>query len=153
MEPRVLLTDLAMVESPRWHPDRLWFSHWGMRQFIAVDVDGNSEVVAEGPPALGWATDWLPDGRRLTTGQELVCTELDGTETRPPDLSAVCPFGCSEIVVDGRGNVYVNSINFDFIGGGKPAAGLIALITPDGRGRTVGDGARCPHGTVVTPGT
>ena len=151
MKSRILLTDLAMVESPRWHGGRLWFSHWGMQEFIALQVDGSSEVVAKGPPALGWATDWLPDGRRLTTGQQLVRTELDGTEVRHADLGEVCPFGCSEIVVDGRGNVYVNSINFDFIGGGKPDQGLIVLITPDGAVRKVADELAFPNGMVVTP--
>ena len=48
MQPRVLLDGLAMPESPRWHDGRLWFSNWGTRQIIAVDLDGNSEVVGEG---------------------------------------------------------------------------------------------------------
>ena len=62
-EPRVLLSGLAMVESPRWHEGRLWFAHWGTSEIVAVDLDGKSEVVGEGPPGLGWSIDWLPDGR------------------------------------------------------------------------------------------
>src|SRR5262249_8641953 len=114
LNARVLLDGLALVESPRWHENRLWFSHWGMEQFMAVGLDGTSEVVAPGPPRLGWATDWLPDGRRLITGNELMREEPDGTLVRHADLSHLTPYGWSEIVVDGRGNVYVNSINFDF---------------------------------------
>src|SRR6266536_2230134 len=72
MQPRVLLDGLAMPESPRWHDGRLWFSNWGTRQIVAVDLDGNSEVVGEGPDGLGWATNWLPDGRLLITGPELI---------------------------------------------------------------------------------
>ena len=53
MQPRVLLDGLAMPESPRWHDGRLWFSNWGTRQIVAVDLDGNSEVVGEGPDGLG----------------------------------------------------------------------------------------------------
>ena len=60
---RVLLDGLAYVESPRWHDGRLWFSNWGTRQIVAVDLDGKSDVVGEGPDGLGWATNWLPDGR------------------------------------------------------------------------------------------
>jgi hypothetical protein len=26
---KVLLTDLVIGESPRWHDGRLWFCHWG----------------------------------------------------------------------------------------------------------------------------
>ena len=49
MQPCVLLDGLAMPESPRWHDDRLWFSNWGTRQIVAVDLEGNSDVVGEGP--------------------------------------------------------------------------------------------------------
>ena len=66
--PRVLLDGLAYVESPRWHEGRLWFAHWGTGEVVAVDLDGRSEVVAQGPSGLGWSIDWLPDGRLLVTG-------------------------------------------------------------------------------------
>jgi sugar lactone lactonase YvrE len=49
MQPRVLLDGLAMPESPRWHDGRLWFSNWGTRQIVAVDLDGNSEVFGRAP--------------------------------------------------------------------------------------------------------
>ena len=41
-EVQILLTGLAMGESPRWHEGRLWFSDWGAQEIIAVDPDGNS---------------------------------------------------------------------------------------------------------------
>jgi sugar lactone lactonase YvrE len=135
MQPRVLLDRLAMPESPRWHDGRLWFSNWGTRQIVAVDLDGNSDVVGEGPDGLGWATNWLLDGRLLITGPELIRVEPDGSRVRHADLSHISPLGWSEITVDGRGNVYVNTINFDFaefnevLTSGK-APGKIALVTP-----------------------
>jgi sugar lactone lactonase YvrE len=151
LQARVLLSGLAYVESPRWHEDRLWFSHWGMEQFVAVDIDGDSEVVAAAPPGLGWAADWLPDGRRLMTGPQLMREEPDGTMVVHADLSDIAPQGCSEITVDGRGNAYVNSINFDFLGGAPPQAGLIALVRPDGSAETVAGDIAFPNGMVVTP--
>jgi hypothetical protein len=63
VERRVLLRGLAYVESPRWHDDRLWFAHWGTGHVVAVDLDGVSEVVGDGPPGLGWSIGWLPDER------------------------------------------------------------------------------------------
>jgi hypothetical protein len=45
-EPRVILDGLAYVESPRWHDGRLWFSHWGTDEIIALGLDGEREVVA-----------------------------------------------------------------------------------------------------------
>ena len=77
--PRTLLTGLVVGESPRWHEGRLWFSNWGTSQIVAVDLDGNSQVVGQGPDGLGWATNWLPDGRLLITGQELIRVEPDGS--------------------------------------------------------------------------
>jgi sugar lactone lactonase YvrE len=79
-EPRVLLSGLAYVESPRWHDDRLWFAHWGAGEIVAVDLDGVSEVVGYGPQGLGWSIEWLPDGRLLTTGERLVRREPDGSD-------------------------------------------------------------------------
>ncbi len=48
-EVRSLLTGLGFGESPRWHEDRLWFSNWGMQEIVAVDLDGNSNVILRMP--------------------------------------------------------------------------------------------------------
>ena len=156
IEPRVLLDGLAMPESPRWHDGRLWFSNWGANEIIAVGLDGNSEVIGPGPGGLGWAVNWLPDGRMLITGNELIRVEPDGSRVRHADLSDISPYGWSEMTVDGRGNVYLNTINFDFadfnavLASGQ-APGKIALVTPDGDAREVAGGIAFPNGMVVTP--
>lgn len=145
----VLIDGLAMVESARWHEGRLWFAHWGAEEVVAVDVDGRSEVMAPGPPQLGWAIDWLPDGRLLTTGPELLRQEPDGTMVRHADLTGVADHGWNEIVVDPRGNIYLDGFGFDFLGGGAPEPG--ALVTPSGEARKVADDIQFPNGMVVTP--
>jgi sugar lactone lactonase YvrE len=150
-EPRVLLSGLAYVESPRWREGRLWFAHWGAGEIVAVDLDGNIEVVGQGLPGLGWSIDWLPDGRLLVTGQELMRREPDGSMVRHADLSGVAEHGWNEIVVDGRGNIYLNGFDFDFLAGEAPKPGIIALVTPDGSARQVADGIEFPKGMVVTP--
>ena len=150
LEAHPLLTGLAIGESPRWHEDRLWFAHWGTEEIVAVDLDGNSEVVGKGPPGLGWSIDWLPDGRLLVTGQELMRKEPDGAMVRHADLSGLGVDGFNEIVVDGRGNIYVNG-GCDFEPGEGNAPGIIALVTPDGSVRRVADGIAFPNGMAVTP--
>src|SRR5262245_15908138 len=149
--PRVLLDGLAYVESPRWHEGRLWFAHWGTGEIVAVDLDGRSEVVGRGASGLGWSIAWLPDGRLLVTGEELRRQEPDGTMVRHADLTGVADHGWNEIVVDGRGNIYLNGAGFDFLGGGAPKPGIIALVTPDGAARQVADDIAFPNGMVVTP--
>ena len=145
MHPKLLLDGLAYVESPRWHEDRLWFAHWGTEEIVAVDLDGKSEVVDRGSPGLGWSIDWLPDGRLLVTGEELTRREPDGTIVRHADLSGLSRYGWNEIVVDGRGNIYVNSICFGFMAGEEPRPGIIALVTPDGDGSPGGRRDRVPQ--------
>lgn len=142
---RVLLDGLAYVESPRWHDGRLWFAHWGAGEIVAVDPAGNAEVVAPGPPGLGWSFDFLPDGRLLVTGERLLRHDPDGV-VRPH--AAV---GGGEIVVDAAGSAYVNGMAFDFLGGGAPSPGWIDLVAPDGAVRRVAEDVRFPNGMVITP--
>jgi sugar lactone lactonase YvrE len=139
-EPRILLCGLAFGESPRWHQDRLWFSNWGTQEVRTVNLDGASEVVACIPTTIPFSLDWLPDGRLLVvSGQEalLLRREPDGSLVTHADLSGLDSV-FNEIVVDGRGNAYVNGT-------------VIALVTPQGAVRQVADGLSFGNGMVVTP--
>jgi sugar lactone lactonase YvrE len=147
---RTLLSGLVVGESPRWHEGRLWFANWGAQEIVAADLHGNREVIARSQDVAGYSIDWLPDGRLLLTGRELLRREAGGSLVRHADLSGLSRHGWNEIVVDGRGNIYVNSIGFNF---GEEAfrPGTIALVTPDGRVRQVAEDLAFPNGMVVTP--
>jgi sugar lactone lactonase YvrE len=159
IKPRLLLDGFAMVESPRWHEGRLWFPHWGTTEVVAVDLEGKAEVVGDKPPGLGHAIGWLPDGRLLVTGDQLTRRERDGSTKVHADLSRISKHIWSEMTIDGRGNIYVNSIGFDFdaemvervANPSRAPTGVIALVTPDGKARKVADGIAFPNGMVVTP--
>jgi sugar lactone lactonase YvrE len=136
------MTGLAMGESPRWHEERLWFSDWGAQEIITVDLHGKSEVVVRTSFALPFCIDWLPDGRLLVvSGREglVLRRESDGTLITHADLRGLSPAGWNEIVVDGRGNAYIN---------GGP--GIIQL-TSDGSVREVASSFAFPNGMAVTP--
>jgi sugar lactone lactonase YvrE len=150
LETRILLDGLAIGESPRWHDGRLWFAHWGTSEIVAVDLNGRAEVMATGPEGLGWSIDWLPDGRLLVTGPELMRQEPNGSMVRHADTSGVADHGWNEIVLDGRGNIYLDGTGFRF-GQEEFKPGIIALVTPDGDVRRVADDIAFPNGMVITP--
>jgi sugar lactone lactonase YvrE len=148
---RTLITGLVMGESPRWHDGRLWLSDWGAHQILAVDLGGQSEVVAT-VPSLPFSIDWLPDGQLIVIAAgALARLTADGSLTTPVDLTNISNRPWNEIVVDGRGNTYVNNIGFDMMGGEEPSPGFVALIKPDGTARRVADGLMFPNGMAVTP--
>ncbi len=151
-EVQTLLTGLAFGESPRWHEDRLWFSNWGAQEVVAVDLEGKSEVIVR-VPSFPFSIDWLPDGRLLlTSGRSglLLRREPDGELLTHADLTSLSG-GWNEIVVDGRGNAYLNGGGFDLLAGEAFAPGIVALVTSDGSARQVADGIAFPNGMAVTP--
>jgi sugar lactone lactonase YvrE len=146
------MSGLAFPESPRWHEERLWFSDWGAHEVIAVDLEGRSEVVAR-VPSFPMCIDFLPDGRLLVVSASdglLLRREPDGSLVTHADLTGLSDHPWNDIVVDGRGNAYVNNIGFDFPGG-EFAPGSVALVAPDGSARQVAEGVAFPNGMVVTP--
>jgi sugar lactone lactonase YvrE len=142
---------IVFGESPRWRDGRLWFSDWGAHQVIALNPDGGHEVVAS-VPSFPMCIDFLPDGRLLivdSARRRLLRREADGSLVQHADLSALSEKPWNDIVVDDRGNAYVNGIGFDFPGG-EFAPGLIALVTPDGEVSRVADGLAFPNGMAIS---
>ena len=148
-EPRVLLGGLGIPESPRWHEGRLWFCNWIDRQVVAVDLEGQAEVMVTRDPAshpMGYSIDWLPDGALLTTGDKVRRQEPDGSMAVHAEQPA------NEIVVDARGSAYVNGADYgDFVAAGKPPEpGYIKLVAPDGQLRQVAGDIHFPNGMAIT---
>jgi sugar lactone lactonase YvrE len=152
-EVQTLMTGLVFGEQPRWHEDRLWFSDWGTQEVIAVDLEGNSEMILQGR-SFPLCVDWLPDGRLLVVSAReglLLRRESDGSLVTHGDLTGVSdPPAGNELVVDGRGNAYVNGGGFDLMAGEEFAPGIVAMVSPDGSTRRVADGIAFPNGMVVT---
>jgi sugar lactone lactonase YvrE len=142
---------IGLGESPRWRDGRLWFCDWLGQGIVAVDPSGRSEIVAR-VTSLPFSIDWLPDGTLLvTSGRSLMRVGPDGSVAEHADLSDLSPYGWNEIVVDARGNAFVNSPGFDMMAGAEPAPGIVAVLTPDGAARRVADGVAFPNGMAVTP--
>jgi sugar lactone lactonase YvrE len=149
-ELRTLVTGLVVGESPRWHDGRLWYANWGAQEIRTVDDSGSGEVIARAPKPAGYCIDWLPDGALIVTGEDsLLRRAADGSFTTHADLSALGE-GWNEVTVDGRGNIYVNSVGFRF-GQEDFRPGTIAVVRPDGTATQVADNIAFPNGMVITP--
>jgi sugar lactone lactonase YvrE len=146
---RALLTGRGLVESPRWDGDRWYFSDWSAGEVIAVDLAGRSEVVAR-VPSLPLCTAVLPDGRLIIASSpdgRLLRREPDGSLVTHADLGKP---GWNDIVIDGRGNAYLNRPGFDMMAGEAFKPGSVTLVTADGTVRDVADDIAFPNGMAVT---
>jgi sugar lactone lactonase YvrE len=104
-ELQTLLTGIAFGESPRWHDDRLWFSDWGAQEIIALNLEGNNEVIVR-IPSFPFCIDFLPDGRLLIVSARdrlLLSREPDGSLMTQTDPSSLSDHPWNDFVVDGRG--------------------------------------------------
>jgi sugar lactone lactonase YvrE len=134
----ILLDERGLLESIRWHDGRLYVSDWTAGEVLT----GDGSVLAR-VKSLPLCFDWLPDGRMvIVSSQEgqLLRREPDGT------LATHAPLGegaWNDIAVDGRGNVYVNQIDFTGPHGAIHLAGV---------GEVAG-GLAFPNGMAVTGDT
>jgi sugar lactone lactonase YvrE len=149
-ETRVVLEGIVFGESPRWHDGRLWFCDWGAHEVVVTDLEGNRELVAE-VPAFPFSIDWRADGRLVVVGDGALFVEQDDTLAPWVELAPASEKPWNEIVVDGRGFTFVNSIGFDLMAGEAPAPGMVAVVGPDGLLRQVVGDLAFPNGMVVTP--
>jgi sugar lactone lactonase YvrE len=150
-EPRTLVTGWGLLESPRWHEDRLYFSDWSAGEVIALDLAGHSEVIAQ-VKSLPLCTAWLPDGRLVIVSSpdgRLLRLEPDGSLAVHADLGRP---GWNDIVADGRGNIYINGAEFDPRAGQAPKPGFVVHVAADGSVRRVADDIAFPNGMAVTAG-
>jgi sugar lactone lactonase YvrE len=152
---QVVLSGRGLVESPRWHDGRLWFSDWTAGEILAVDGSGDWDVRVR-HASLPLCFDFLPDGRLVLVSNQrcaLLTPTGDGSLETYADLAGLPPEGWNDIVIDGRGNAYVNSPNFDFTKGppaGDIQPGVVALVTPDGAASVVAEDIAFPNGMAVS---
>ena len=154
MTAETLLDGLGYGESPRWHDGRLWFCDWGTGNVVAVDLAGRTEVMAAvAADTIPFSIDWLPDGRLLVisgSDARLLVQRPDGTLGLYADLTALGSV-FNEIVVDGRGHVYVNGGTYNPMRDKEFTPGFVVLVAADGSARVVAEGVHFGNGMAVTP--
>jgi len=151
-----LASGFGLLESPRWHRGRLWFSDWTAGEIRTLDEDGTSTVVVR-HESLPLCFDFQPDGTLLvvsSSGLALLRGTAGGGLERYADLSSLSTVGANDIVVDGRGHAYVNSHDAPMgttAPEGQPATGRILLVPAEGEPRLVADDLDFPNGMAITP--
>src|SRR5215207_3415199 len=95
-----------------------------------------------------WLSNW--------GAQEILAVGLDGRAEVMATVPTTIPFSIDWLpdgrllVVDGRGNIYVNG-GTSFHPDEGEAPGFVALVTPDGEVRRVAEELEFPNGMAVTP--
>jgi len=138
-------------EGPRWHDGKLWFTDMHADVVRTIDTDGVLGIGAPAPHPS--CIVWTPEGDLLTTSlHDAVLRRItpDGPEMYC-DLSDLGKPGATlnDLVATPDGRVYAD-LYTDMSTGGAPP-GDIALITPDGKARSVATGLVTPNGLAVTP--
>ncbi|HEY1489167.1 MAG TPA: SMP-30/gluconolactonase/LRE family protein, partial [Micromonosporaceae bacterium] len=118
-------------------------------EVFTVDARGHADVVAR-VDSLPLCTAFRPDGRLVIVSSpegRLLLRDHDGTVAPYVELGHP---GWNDIVIDGRGNAYVNGAGYDPATGAFTAGG-VTLAAADGTVRAVADDIAFPNGMAVTP--
>ena len=152
-EIAAVVTDMAYLECPRWHDQRIWFSDfYTYRVYSALEDGGDLRVEAEvpqQPSGLGW----LPDGRLLIVSMRdarVLRREPDGTLVCHADVSGHVNGLLNDMVVDSRGRAFVGEFGFDLMGGADLRPGRVLRIDPDGTVTVAAQDLWFPNGSVIT---
>jgi len=127
----------GLVESPRWHEGQFWFADWTAGEILSINDRGVCEVRARAPaPPLCF--DFSADGELLIVSSAAGVLLKQKPGEGCTIFAELGPGMWNEIVVDGRGNAYVNGAS-------------LLLITPDGRVSLEADGLAFANGMTVLP--
>lgn len=152
LHTEVLLDGLMFPEGPRWHQDKLWFTDQHAKNIKTVDINGNSQLIAELsdlPGGLGW----LPDGRLLVVAmcqRHLLVLEQEQLKLFA-DLSQHASFHCNDLLVDRQGRCYVGNFGYDLHGGAPLSNAEIILVSAGEPPKVVSTEVVFPNGMVLTP--
>jgi len=133
----VQVSGRGLVESPRWHNGQFWFADWTAGEILSINDKGGCEVRARAPaPPLCF--DFAADGAMLIVSSAAGLLLRQNAAGESTAFAKLGPGMWNEIVVDGRGNAYVNGPS-------------LLLITPDGRVSQEAEGFAFPNGMAMLP--
>ena len=152
-ETTSVVTDLAYLEGPRWHDQRIWFSDFYTCRVYSAEEDGGDLRVEAEVPQQPSGLGWLPDGRLLIISMRdfrVLRREADGTLVCHADASGYISGHLNDMVVDAGGRAYVGEFGFDLMGGAPFEPGVLLWVDPDGTVAKVAEDMLFPNGSVIT---
>ncbi|MEJ2622132.1 MAG: gluconokinase, GntK/IdnK-type [Candidatus Thiodiazotropha sp.] len=151
VDTEVLLDQLMFPEAPRWRDNLLWFTDQHAQQIIRVDLQGNSEIVAQ-PDDLPGGLGWLPDGRLLVVSmtKRRILALNNGELTLYADLHSLASFHCNDLLVDPQGRCYAGNFGFDLHNGKSQAPAEVILVNRDGKPQLAADQLIFPNGCALS---
>jgi sugar lactone lactonase YvrE len=150
-ELKPLVTEGKYFEGPRWHDGKLWFVDSLAMKLLRTSLAGECEIVCAIPGIAG-GMGFLPNGDAIVTSMfdRKLLRLADGELSAYRDLSGVAAGTIDDMIIDGRGRIYVGDLGFDLMIGGSHDNGQIILVTPIGDERVVARGLRFPNGFAVS---
>jgi sugar lactone lactonase YvrE len=151
LSTEVFAAGFVFLEGPRWRGDRLWVSDMLGHTVYRLTADGAREAVVE-VPGKPSGIGFLPDGTPLIVSMHdrKLMKLVAGKLQLHADLSELCPYEITAMVVDKRGNAYIGNIGFNLSAGEKFKPTNFVLVTPDGKAREVARDLAVPNGPVIT---
>lgn len=146
-----LVTQGKYFEGPRWHGGKLWFVDSLAMKLLRVSLAGECETVCAIPGIAG-GMGFLPSGDAVVTSMfdRKLLKLANGELSVFRDLSGVAAGTIDDMIIDGKGRIYVGDLGFDLMTGGSHDHGQIILVTPNGDAKVVARGLRFPNGIAVS---
>ncbi len=154
-QPELLCEGFVFPESPRWHRGSFYCSSIDEGTIFKVGLDGSKDVVLQ---IDDWLSGWAfvgPDSNEiiLTSSNKRKLLLWDGSELCEfADLSELATFGINDMLRTANGDVFVDTVNFEF---GKtdlaevPMSPLLRVDT-SGSVTVASEVTKFPNGLVVT---
>jgi sugar lactone lactonase YvrE len=154
MQPlKTLLSGGDYYEAPRWHEGRWFVSDFFRHEVLGVTSEGKAEIilVVDGHPS---GIGWLPDEAMVVVSMKdhrILRRDPNGTVDELANLSVFCGGRLNDLVVADTGHVFVGDFGFDLMGMGRPAAGSIMRVDPDGTTGVAAADLLFPNAMMITP--
>jgi sugar lactone lactonase YvrE len=141
------------LEGPRWHDGKLWFVDSLRQEVLTINTSGNVEKICKINGIAG-GIGFLPGGKLIVTSmfsRQLLKLDNDKLSLFA-DLSGIAAGTIDDMIIDGKGRLYVGDLGFDLFGA-QPAGqnkGQLILVAPKGEAKVVAENLNFPNGIAVS---